>query len=319
MIMEQENQFNRENGIKAVGGIAPYGYLWQQGKLVIDEREAPTRRLIYELFIKHKRKKTVARLLNDLGYRTRGNSLFSDTTIDRLIRDTTAKGIRIVNGKEIKTSAIVSEELWERANNLLVSPKAKQSTHLFIGFAFCICGGRLLVPSNTEKYVCESCRHKIREDDLEEIFTSQLRSFPIRSGNESNIKLTDYWDDFTQKEKRLVVEQILSRIILDTTEITIEFGITPNSLKTPTIWQQNREGNETAKSKLPNENPEETDAIISEPLMSEREASRFLGISKMTLLRKRNAREIGFFRVGFRILYSKEKHLLPFLREREKG
>jgi excisionase family DNA binding protein len=57
---------------------------------------------------------------------------------------------------------------------------------------------------------------------------------------------------------------------------------------------------------------------LNEPLMNEIEAARFLGISRMTLLRKRNANEIGFFRVGFRVLYSKEKHLLPFLEQCEK-
>ena len=52
---------------------------------------------------------------------------------------------------------------------------------------------------------------------------------------------------------------------------------------------------------------------LVEPLLSEAEASQFLGISKMTLLRKRNAGLVGFFRVGIRVLYSKEKHLLPYL------
>lgn len=57
---------------------------------------------------------------------------------------------------------------------------------------------------------------------------------------------------------------------------------------------------------------------LTEPLMNETQAAKFLGISRMTLLRKRNNGEIKFFRVGFRVLYSKEKHLLPFLESCEK-
>ncbi len=57
---------------------------------------------------------------------------------------------------------------------------------------------------------------------------------------------------------------------------------------------------------------------INEPLMNEKEAAKFLGVSRITLLRKRNLGEIAFFRIGFRVLYSKEKHLLPFLEKCER-
>jgi hypothetical protein len=287
---------------KATGGIAPFGYRWQDGKLIVEKSEASTRKLIYELFIKHKRKKTVAKLLNDLGYRTRNGSLFSDTTIDRLIRDTTAKGLRIENGKEIKVEAIIEKELWERANNFLGQKQTKPPINLFVGFAYCDCGGKMIVPSNTEKYVCLECKKKIGCDDLEEIFASQLVNL------ENN--LADYWEVLTGKEKRIIVEQTTSKIIIGKATINIEFVCKTNSLKTPTFEQQISKGNESPK--------DEQKQTLNEPLINEVEAAKFLGISRMTLLRKRNASEIGFYRVGIRVLYSKEKHLIPFLEGCEK-
>ncbi len=68
---------------------------------------------------------------------------------------------------------------------------------------------------------------------------------------------------------------------------------------------------ETGSSKI------EKKETSNQKLLSEKQAAEFMGISKMTLLRRRQAKKIKHYRVGFRILYSKEKHIIPFLRERE--
>ena len=298
------------DGPKSQGGIAPYGYRWQNSSLVVEESEAPIRRLIFELFLKHRRKKTVAKLLNDLGYRTRNGAPFSDTTVGRLLIDTTAKGLREVNSSAIEVEPVVSTEIWEQANKILGDPKPKkQSLNLFSGIVYCGCGGPMLVPSNSPKYVCRVCRSKIGIDDLETIFQSQLKDITLSETD----NLFDQWPDLNQKDKRVIIEQTCNRIVVERDAISIEFGYSPNSPKTLTVEQQDTSGNEAADNQVI--------AVpappLNEPLLSEAAAARFLGISKMTVLRKRNAGELGFFKIGIRILYSKEKHLIPFLTQRE--
>ncbi len=47
-------------------------------------------------------------------------------------------------------------------------------------------------------------------------------------------------------------------------------------------------------------------------LMSEVEAARKCGVSRITLLRMRQAGKIGFYRIGTRVLFS-EAHISEFL------
>ncbi len=66
---------------------------------------------------------------------------------------------------------------------------------------------------------------------------------------------------------------------------------------------------------------EESPAPVERPppkLMNTKEAALYCGISEVTLWRIRKKSEIGFFRVGNRLLYSVEKHLDQFLESRER-
>jgi site-specific DNA recombinase len=192
---------------KSLGGQAPYGYAWIDKKLVINQEEATVRILLYDLFIEHKRRKTVANILNQKGYRTRNNSKFSDTTVTRLLVDPIAKGIRRANYTvssgdkkhwNLKSKdewvfneapAIISEEKWDKINSILIeqSKERKQplnkKTHLFTGFVTCSCGNKMYLLSNSPKYTCQNCKNKIHQDDLEDIFHQQLTDYIISKEN----------------------------------------------------------------------------------------------------------------------------------------
>lgn len=184
---------------KSLGGQAPYGYQWVDKKLVIDETEASIRKLMFELFLQHQRKLKVCKVLTERGYRTRKGAKFSGTTLERLLTDPIAKGMRRTNytqslGDNMKwelkpqdqwvfqeTPAIVEEELWNAVNDIITKQKASQkprrtATHLFTGLAYCECGTKMYIPSRNPKYVCNTCKNKIPMDDLEMIFVEKLKT-----------------------------------------------------------------------------------------------------------------------------------------------
>ena len=217
---------------KRLGGAAPFGYQWEDKnvvanpKLIPDPKEAPIRRLMYELFQKHQRQRTVARLLNEAGHRTRNGSTFSGNTVLRLIEDPTAKGLHRANySKSLgekkhwvfkpedqwvlqPVEPIISEELWDDCNRILrdqrqkLRPRKRKPVHLFTGFAVCVCGQKLYVPSNTPKYVCYKCRNKIPIGDLEAVFQEQLRNFAVSP--QEILSYVEQSDKVIQEKKALL-------------------------------------------------------------------------------------------------------------------
>lgn len=186
---------------KQLGGQASFGYKWDNNQLQIEESEAPARKMVYELFQKLKRIKATATELNNLGYRTRNGGKFTGTTVERLIKDPTAKGIKRANytksmgegkGWKLKPSsewieqpcpAIVSAELWDECNALLNStqkkrePLGRRAVHLFAGFVHCSCGCKMYIYASNPVYKCKQCKRKIPGADLEEIYHEQLKPF----------------------------------------------------------------------------------------------------------------------------------------------
>jgi len=217
----------REMG-KFVGGNVSYGYKLENSYIVVNEEEAPVRKLIYELFLEYKRRSTVARILNERGYRTRKNKKWSDTTITRLIKNSDAKGIRRSNHTRKKTienpywqkpksewrfdpcPAIVSEELWDSCNAILREQEAKstqtkplnQRVHIFTSYLYCHNGHKMSLATKTNKYTCSACKVRIDKDDLEEIFKTRLEQFII-----SEEELNSY-NQSSNEEMRLKQDEI---------------------------------------------------------------------------------------------------------------
>lgn len=186
---------------KSINGSAPYGYKWQDRKLVIVPEEAAVRRKAYELFLELRRKGQVAQQLNAAGYRTRGGAIWHDTSILRVLEESSAKGVYVFNTmrqteKSWKTEPkpesewgraicepIVSEDLWNQVNQIIEEQlkawkkPGKPPVHLFSGLAHCSCGHKMYVSANSPKYFCRKCCNKIPIVDLENITRNELKRF----------------------------------------------------------------------------------------------------------------------------------------------
>ncbi len=218
---------------KPIGGAAPFGYQWHEKRLVPDPAEAPVRLLLHELFREHRRKKAVARILNERGYRTRNGSPFSDTTVSRLLLDPTAKGLHRANYTRTDdrrknwslkpesewvytpVEAIVSEELWEECASIVTAqraaakPAVRRTRHLFAGFAHCACGQKMYVRTGSAKYICEGCRMKIPSSDLEAIYREQLHHILV-SPDEIEAHTQAAAD--AMREKQCLIETAVSQL-----------------------------------------------------------------------------------------------------------
>jgi site-specific DNA recombinase len=201
---------------KPLGGEATFGYQWKGKKLVPHPKEAPLRRLEYELFIQHRNAERAAKAFNEAGYRLRptkqypDGSPLTDTTLRRHIEDPTPAGIHILNytksrGKgrgwdekpekvwvKIKVPAIIDKKTWEEANKVLKQIALGKRTkppkqHLLGGYIYCgICKNEKKMYGHaaereTPKYVCQNhCGNRIPIEDLDNLFISGLKNLVIK-------------------------------------------------------------------------------------------------------------------------------------------
>ncbi|MFD2916815.1 recombinase family protein [Psychroserpens luteus] len=198
---------------KFTGGTVSHGFTIVDAKVVINKEEAPVRRLMFDLFLEHQRMSTVARKLNDKGYRTRKDKAWSDTTIRRLLKNTDAKGMRKFNYKTpvtkdnptglkpqseweyLKCPQLVSEEKWESVNAIIREQEKgsifkqplNKRIHLFTNIIKCEHGHKMSIKSRSNRYTCKECKYGIGKEDLEDIFLTRLKQFL-----KSNDELSEY-------------------------------------------------------------------------------------------------------------------------------
>jgi site-specific DNA recombinase len=214
---------------KPINGQVPYGYRLENRKLVPHPDEAPVRRQAYELFRQHRRKGTVAKLLNASGFRTREGKLWRDMHIRRILPESSAKGIYYFNrikkngpnGKEEKPESewgqmtcepIVPEALWNEVNQIIEEQgkvnrfPGKLPSHTFSNIAWCKCGGKMYVRSGTPKYLCRKCNNKIPIVDLEGIFQEELEVF-FTAPEKIASHLSTATKTLTEKEQLLTAQE----------------------------------------------------------------------------------------------------------------
>jgi site-specific DNA recombinase len=184
---------------KPMNGKSPYGFKWEKGKLNVVPEEAAIRREAFELFLKHRRKGTVARLLSNKGLRTREGALFRDMQIHRMLTCSSAIGNYRNNqwratkkgkGMELKPEsewgsvpcdAIVSPDVYQRVAQIIeeqIKPTRKPGkppAQIFSGLLRCSCGCKMYVYTRSPNYTCNKCKNKIPITTVEELFLGSIQ------------------------------------------------------------------------------------------------------------------------------------------------
>ncbi|CAC9600960.1 hypothetical protein [uncultured Gammaproteobacteria bacterium] len=218
---------------KSLGGATPFGFRWNENKkLVLNDKEAPIRKEMFNIFLECRKKKTTAKIMNERGYRTRKGGIFRDSSVNSLLTDPIAKGLKRANytrstgdGKHwefkdesewvyTKVPAIVEEEIFDRVQDILKVQQStrkkpvRQTVHSFAGLVYCSCKKdsiKMIVrSSNPSKYTCPECKAKIPKDDLENIYKEQLKEF-ILSPEKMSKYLSSANVVIKDKEKQLKI------------------------------------------------------------------------------------------------------------------
>src|SRR5258707_13462000 len=110
-----------------MGGVVPLGYEVRDRKLIINEPEAATVRMIFERFLKLGSATTLARSLFAEGVRSRRGKLIDKGFLYKLLNNRIYIGEAVHKGTAYpgEHQAIIRRDLWDKAHNIMAgSPRA---------------------------------------------------------------------------------------------------------------------------------------------------------------------------------------------------
>ena len=235
------NRISVENHV-VLGSNRIYGFDKKNGKLTINEQEAEMVRLIFELFTTQLYGlRKISRLLYDKGYRSYNGSRLSETTVQRILRNPKYKGYycggkttkhRHLSSEVIKipqenwvmfkdetgeiVPALVSEEVWERAQVLLDKKSqvfAEGGTIVNFKGTYTY-SGKILCEEHRQAYCRSLYRNKKKDGTVTEREVWQCLMY-VKQGRKACGKPTLYSDDLN-----FVMMDIVNTILDNKSKLT---------------------------------------------------------------------------------------------------
>lgn len=204
-----------------LGNNRIWGYQKENGRLVIDEKEAEVVRLIFELYANQRMGiRTISSYLADHGYENSRGNAFSFSTIRGILSNPKYKGYYcgrkstkidyklstiktfspdqwVMYKDEENVPPIISEELWEKANLILAKRSAKQSaqdkTSYQNKYTY---SGKIICGVHHEPYYRAVYRYKSGD---KEVWQCQEYARKGKAGCQSPIVYTSELDDIMRK------------------------------------------------------------------------------------------------------------------------
>lgn len=133
----------RESALKgrAINPSRPLGLTTDEHKrFIIDEKNAPTIRFIFEHYAAGESSASIVEQLNAAGLRTSKGNAFNKCSIPRIIQNEAYHGVYICKAYDVRIDgaipAIIDDDLWKRAQKMLTLNKQHRAPHSSHGISF---------------------------------------------------------------------------------------------------------------------------------------------------------------------------------------